>query len=181
MKLYSKHILDLHNSIAFLMLLFVIIITSFISCTSSVIKKETTQEYSFTAQSTTLTKSKDRIDNTATYEAYFELADNTRCIEISVIAIDQYNKRVRCGYILESEVDTSRFPKKPLQPVFTEIAKNFDVNWRFQSNIVFCSDQTDPLKRLNKGNYRLKITAFSDKMFTFTIQIKSSVPVAFKK
>jgi len=181
MKYYPKLIIDLQNSIAFLILLYGIVIAPFFSCTSSIIKKETTQEYLFTAQSTTLTKSKDRIDNTATYEAYFELADNTRCIEISVIAIDPYNKRVRCGYILESEVDTSRFPKKPLQPVFTEIAKNFDVNWRFQSNIVFCSDQTDPLKRLNKGNYRLKITAFSDKMFTFTIQIKSSVPVAFKK
>jgi|GEM_PF-976174 len=181
MKLYPKHIIDLQNSIAFLILFYIIVISPFFSCSSSVIKKETTQEYIFTAESNILAKSKERIDNTATYEVYFQLTDTTQCIEISVIAIDTYNKRVRCGYIFEAEVDTSRFPKKPVKPVYSEIAKNFDVNWRFQSNIVFCSDETDPLKRLNKGNYRLKITAFSDKMFTFTIQIKSSVPVAFKK
>lgn len=152
-----------------------------LSCTSVTIEKEKTNNYTFTALSSTLEKSNDSIDNTATYTVPFELAENAQCMEITVIATDTAGKRVRCGFILESEVDTSRFPKKPVKPVYTVLAKNFDINWRFQSNIVFCSDKTDPLKRLNKGNYRLRISAFSDKPFTFEIQIKTQAALQFKK
>lgn len=181
MKLNKKNLRMTINFSSIYSLLWGAFVVFALSCTSVTIQKEKTNSYTFTALSSTLEKSNDRIDNTATYTVPFELSDNTQCIEIMVIATDTAGKRVRCGFILESEVDTSRFPKKPANPVYTTLAKNFDVNWRFQSNIIFCSDETDPLKRLNKGNYRLRISAFSDKLFTFEIQIKTQAALQFKK
>lgn len=159
--------------------LLIVLLTA--SCSTTPTVQQKSQVYSFSADTLTLPKSKELIDKTATYEIYFDLLENAQCINISVIAQDKNGKRVRCGFILESLVDVSKFPKRPVQPVYTEIAKNFDINWRFQSNIYVCSDENDPLKRLIKGNYRLKISAFSNNFFTFTVDIKSTVPVEFKK
>ncbi|MEJ5363396.1 MAG: hypothetical protein WHV26_15155 [Spirochaetota bacterium] len=158
-----------------------LILSLSISCSTIPAEQQKLQVYSFSSNSLTLLKSKELIDKTPTYEVYFDLIEDARCIDISVIAQDKNGKRVRCAFILESLIDLSRFQKKPLQPVYSEIAKNFDINWRFQSNIFVCTDDTDPLKRLTKGNYRLKISAFSNNYFTFTIDIKSSVPVEFRK
>ncbi|MDH7553115.1 MAG: hypothetical protein QHH74_05615 [Spirochaetota bacterium] len=173
----------LHNRLSifniFMYLLFLLVF--FTSCSTANIKRESVKLYTFISYSYDLPKSKELIDKTPTYEVYFDLLEETRCIDISVVAQDRNGKRVRCAFILESLVDISRFPKKPFQPVYSEIAKNFDSNWRFQSNIFVCTDDTDPLKRLTKGNYRLKISAFSTNYYTFTIDIKSSVPVEFKK
>ena len=170
---------NLQRMLLLLIFIYILLLYTF-GCSSPLMKKDSNQLYTLTIESNTLTKSKDRIDNTPTYEIYFQLSGITRCIEISIIATNTNNKRVRCGYILEAEIDISRFPKKPLQPIYTQLAKNFDSDWRFQSNIFFCSNEADPLKRLNPGNYRLRITAFSDKKHTFTIQIKSSASIKFK-
>lgn len=159
-------------------LLFLLLTTS---CSTVPTTQQQSQVYSFAGDTLTLTRSKELIDKTPTYEVYFDLPENAQCIDISVIAQDKNGKRVRCGFILESLVDVSKFPKRPVQSVYTEIARNFDINWRFQSNIYVCSDENDPLKRLNKGNYRLKISAFSNNFFTFTVDIKSAVPVEFRK
>ncbi len=159
----------------------VIIFQLTISCAAVRTSEKKTSVYSFTADTLTLSKSKELIDKTPTYELYFDLMDNAQCIDITVIAQDRNGKRVRCAFILESLVDMSRFQKKPLQPVYTELAKNYDINWRFQSNIQFCNDNNDPLKRLIKGNYRLKLSAFTNNFYTFTVDIKSQVPVEFRK
>ncbi len=152
-----------------------------ISCSTIPTVQQKSQIYSFSSNSLALPKSKDLIDKTPTYEVYFDLLEDTRCIDISVIAQNRNGKRVRCAFILESRIDLSRFQKKPLQPVYSEMAKNFDINWRFQSNIFVCTDDTDPLKRLAKGNYRLKISSFSNNYYIFTINIKSPVAVEFRK
>ncbi|MCX8124824.1 MAG: hypothetical protein N3F66_11790 [Spirochaetes bacterium] len=162
-----------------IIILFIISLVS--SCSTVSNNQQKSQVYSFSADTLTLPKSKDLIDKTPTYEVYFELIQNTQCLDITVIAQDKNGKRVRCGFILESFVDVSHFPKKPPKPVYTELAKNFDINWRFQSNINVCNDTNDPLKRLNKGSYRLKITAFSNNFYNFTIDITSAVPVEFQK
>ncbi|MEW6526801.1 MAG: hypothetical protein AB1444_09065 [Spirochaetota bacterium] len=160
---------------------YIIVILFITSCSTVTNTQQKSHVYSFISDTVTLPKSKELIDKTPTYEIYFDLLEDTRCIDITVIAQDKNGKRVRCGFILESLVDVSHFPKKPLQPVYAEIAKNFDINWRFQSNIFVCTDDTDPLKRLIKGNYRLKISAFTNNFYTFTVDIKSSVPVEFRK
>lgn len=166
---------------SFVILSGLLISLPFISCSTIQTAQQKTQLYSTTSDTLTLPKSKERIDKTPTYELFFELLDNTRCLDISVIAQDRNGKRFRCAFILEALVDTSLYPVKPLKPIYTEFARNFDINWRFQSNIFICSDENDPLKRLTKGNYRLKISAFSNNYYTFTIDIKSSVPVEFRK
>lgn len=158
-----------------------LIVSLITSCSTVPTVQQQSQVYSFAGDTLTLTRSKELIDKTPTYEIYFYLPENAQCIDISVIAQDKNGKRVRCGFILESLVDVSKFTKRPVQSVYTEIARNFDINWRFQSNIYVCSDEYDPLKRLNKGSYRLKISAFSNNFFTFTVDIKSSVPVEFRK
>ena len=151
----------------------------FLNCSTITTNEHTIKTYSITVNTLLLPKSKELIDKTPTYELYFNLAENTQCIDVTVIAEDKNEKRVRCAFILESKVDLSYYTSKPLKPVYTEIARNYDFNWRMQTTVNVCTSATDPLKKLNKGSYRLRISAFSGNYFTFTIDISSPVPVEF--
>lgn len=159
-----------------------------IACTIAVIdscslpqkmSQNTYQHYTISATTKTLVKSKALIDRTATYELLLELAEDTPCIELMVIATDANNKRVRCAIILDKVIDTSKYPGMPKQQVYSEIAKNFDSNWRFQSKITACTNHNDPLVRITKGVYRLRISAFSNTYHVFDVDIQSQVPIKF--
>ncbi|MGQ9844117.1 MAG: hypothetical protein ACUVRK_11210 [Spirochaetota bacterium] len=139
----------------------------------------TYQHYTISTTTKTLLKSKSLIDRTTTYELLLELTEDTPCIELMVIATDAYNKRVRCAFILDKAIDTSKYPGMAKQQVYSEIARNFDANWRFQSKITACTNRNDPLKRITKGVYRLRISAFSITYYQFDIDISSNVPIAF--
>lgn len=151
-----------------------------LSCSTATMTGDSNAKtYTFTAHSSQLPKSRERIDQSTTYELYFTIFENVRCIELSVTAQDKNGKRVRSAYVLELLIDLSRFPKQPAQPIYTEIAKNFDSNWRFQNKITMCSDMKDPLRRLSTGTYRLRITPFSNNFYNFTVDINSPVPIEF--
>ena len=155
-------------------------LTVYISCSTGVATHhDKTKIFTFSSDTVKLTKSKELIDNTPTYELLFALSENAQCVELSVSAQDRNGRKVRCAYIVESLVDVSRYVKKPAKPIYAELAKNFDINWRFQSTISICNDEIDPLKRLNKGNYRLRISAFSNDFYIFTVGITSPVEILF--
>jgi len=170
-------------NIDFRLLLFnvFIIIALIVSCSSEPINKKysTSKTYSFTSNTVNLPKSNERIDNTSTYEFFFNLTGQTHCIDISIITQDKNGKRVRCAFIVEYLVNVLQYPTKPKEPLYTEIARNFDINWRMQTKVNICTNTADPLKRLNKGSYRLRVSAFSDDYFTFTVDITSPVAVEF--
>lgn len=152
----------------------------FVSCLSVPSSQhDKMKTFTFSSDTVKLTKSKELIDNTTTYELLFALSENAQCVELSVSTQDRNGRKVRCAYIVESLVDVSKYAKKPAKPIYAEIAKNFDINWRFQSKISICNDKTDPLKRLNKGNYRLRISAFTNDFYIFTVDITSPVEILF--
>lgn len=143
--------------------------------------EEYQKAYSYSTSTTYATKSNELIDNSTTYQVFFNLDKTAQCIDVSVIAQEQNKKRVRCAFIVEYMVDTSSFLNKPSKPVYTELSRNFDINWRFLNVVTICSDKTDPLKRLKPGSYRIRFTAFRNNYYDFIIEIKSAVPVIIIK
>lgn len=124
--------------------------------------------------------SMEKIDGHPSYESHFTLEKVEECVKITIIArntalISAYvDPTVRAYFVLEKAVDVSRFNPRAGRIVYTEIARNFDINWKSERDTVVCSRTEDPLKKLTPGAYRIRLCVFDAREFGFSIAIATN-------
>jgi hypothetical protein len=134
-------------------------------------------------EGTSSTESKDKINNGRTYEFLFTIKNNEDCIKISIISeiFDKVQNRKmhpRTYFIVEKMVDISKFHSEE-NTMYSEIGRNFDSSWNVDNEIKICSIETDPIKKLKKGDkLRIRFTDFEDSAFLYNINIFSEYPVS---
>ncbi len=132
-------------------------------------------------------KSRDIIDKDNTYEVYFILEEKEECIKISISSkiydeIVGREKLLKTFFVVEKAVDISRFKdSKRKKILFSELGRNFDYSWNREREIVICSSQIDPIKKLNRDIYRIRFTTFRNKEYNYEINIFLNSKVDFKK
>lgn len=122
----------------------------------------------------------DRIQEGRTYQILFAIDEPERCIKISLetfmiigtIKGDTY-KKINTYFIVEKQVDITRFNINR-DTVFTEIGRNYDLNWFSSDAYTLCTVTGDPIQRLNKGLYRIRFTAFRDEEVKYSITLFSN-------
>jgi len=128
--------------------------------------------------------SKDRIDNRPSYEAFFTLEKPEECIRITVIAKNNaiqsayMDPSVRACLVVEKALDVSAFNLRTGNTIYVEIGRNYDINWKSERETVVCSAKDSPLRKLTPGLYRIRITAFEARDFSFSIAIASNTAQA---
>lgn len=131
------------------------------------------------------TQSREKIDKENTYEKYFIIKNNEKCIKIiitSTIIDDVFKreKKVKTYYIVEKAVNVSRFRDAGgKRYIFSELGRNFDANWNIKKDALICSSDTDPIKKLDKNIYRIRFTTFSKEDSNFKIELSSDNAIDF--
>lgn len=127
---------------------------------------------------------KDRIDNHPTYEAFFTLEKPEECIRITVSAKNTaiqsayIDPSVRVCFVVEKALDVSAFTLRAGNTIYVEIGRNYDINWKSERETVICTVKDAPLGKLTPGLYRIRITAFEARDFSFSISIASNAAQA---
>jgi len=123
-------------------------------------------------------KSKDSIDNYATYEVFFLIEQKTECITIDIESV-----------YLQKSFPIQKIPKKTFFIVEKEIlldhvrlkngaryvplGRNFNNEWETYSPVKICSIKNDPLSQLDSSRYRIRLTTFEKLPVYYVITINS--------
>ncbi len=132
-------------------------------------------------------KGSDSIDKSKTYKLYFILNEKEECIKINMVStiydeISGLEKLSKIFFIVEKAVDISQFKKsKNEKIIFSELGRNFDYSWNREREIIICSSDVDPIKKLSKNIYRVRFTIFRNKRFNYEINIFSNNKIKFDK
>ena len=125
-------------------------------------------------------------DFTVSYEIYLSLAQPEKCLDIGISARrsggehSYVKETLKVFFIVERAVNVSQFRLRNNPFIFTEIGRNFDLNWESVKSIWVCTSKTDPLKKLDAGVYRLRFSMLSAAEFDFEIRVLSNEgPVSF--
>ena len=165
-------------------LIITLMIFLFVQCRSTnVITFKNTKKYM--GKTNNETQSREKIDKENTYEKYFIIKNNEKCIKIiitSTIIDDVFKreKKVKTYYIVEKAVNVSRFRDAGgKRYIFSELGRNFDANWNIKKDALICSSDTDPIKKLDKNIYRIRFTTFSKEDSNFKIELSSDNAIDF--
>ncbi len=128
--------------------------------------------------------SKEKIDNRPSYEVFFTLEKPEECIRITVSAKNSavqskyMDPSVRASFVVEKALDISAFNLRTGTTIYVELGRNYDINWKSERETVVCSAKDSPLRKLTPGLYRIRITAFEARDFSFSIAIASNAAQA---
>ncbi|HQP49216.1 MAG TPA: hypothetical protein PKX12_10835 [Spirochaetota bacterium] len=122
----------------------------------------------------------DRIQEGRTYQVFFSMDEPERCIKISLethlisptIRGDRY-KKINSYFIVEKQVDITRFNINR-DTVFSEIGRNYDLNWLSSDGFTLCTVADDPIQNLSKGLYRIRFTSFRSEEVKYSISLYSN-------
>ena len=166
-------------------LLFSAIITlcSFQACTTMQ-KSEATDEQTMTGMVSSQQISNERIDRAEAYEMYFKPEKPVSCMKISLSArypdqgISPKYRTLKIYFIVERMVDIAKYGKNLGRYNYYELAKNYDKNWEYSSEVTICSKENDPLEKIEPDAlYRIRFTSFSTEKFEYNITFKSGVKI----
>ncbi len=124
----------------------------------------------------------EKIDQWKTFEIFFLFKNNEDCIKINITSemfeeIENKKKLIKTYFIIEKAIDVSKF-NSDSNILYSEISRNYDSNWTAKQEIEICSSDSDPIKRLNKGDlFRIRFTTFRDDNYKYIINIYSKNPV----
>lgn len=174
----------------------VLIIISPIRCKT--IKKEMqfAHKVSYSGITKPSIESSNKIDKEITYEIYFTIEKDEKCLKLTIQSIAEYEgivkdeKIVKTYFIVEKAIDISRFVSEESQKspkvkedipkiAYSEIGKNFDLRWNRKRDLLICTSGEDPIKKLNKSSYRIRFTTFMKDNFSFTITAYSNQKITF--
>lgn len=173
----------------------VLIIISPIGCKT--IKKEMqfAHKVSYSGITNPSIESSNKIDKEKTYEIYFTIEKDEKCLKLTIQSIAEYEgilkdeKIVKTYFIVEKAIDISRFAreesrksptKKDIPKIaYSEIGKNFDHRWNRKRDLLICTSIDDPIKKLNTSKYRIRFTTFMKDNFSFTITAYSNQKITF--
>ncbi|MCX7677891.1 MAG: hypothetical protein N2316_01600 [Spirochaetes bacterium] len=133
----------------------------------------------FEGNSSRSEKSDQKIANSPTWQIFFSMLKPEKCIKIVFTSKTEIEtlkgtivNEIISYFIVEKLIDISRynFDKKN---IFYEIGKNFDLRWNTSQIAIICTDDNDPLKKLEPGLYRIRFTGFKSSDFNYRIEIFS--------
>jgi hypothetical protein len=153
--------------------------------TSQIIDKENYQfrkTTTYTASLSQLQRSTTTIDRGKTRQLFFIITKREKCIKLflkSQHVSSKKNTPLMTYYIVEKVLDTNVFRNAP-QYTFSKLYQNYDDNWRTKQEGFICSQQTDPIRQLKPGIYRILLTTFqsTDAKLQLTIFSDNKVKVA---
>jgi hypothetical protein len=132
--------------------------------------------------------SKEKIDGTNAFEAYFRLEKPVKCLKISISATsfaDSFGKKqvvLKTYFTVEKALNITNFKAGKDKYMFSEMGKNFDQQWDRSRDITVCSSEDDPIKKFDsKSVYRIRFTPFTNDNFTYQIKISCDEKVIFQK
>lgn len=152
----------------------------FLSCASSQITYS--QKDSFSDIMSNAYKSRDSIDGSLTYQVFFSIKSKEQCIKISLLSDmkDDTTHPLRTAYIVEKIINVTPFTtSKNRKLEYSPLARNYSSNWDISREIRICGNNTDPIKTLSPGWYRIRFSAFSDRAYSTTIIIHSNNGIRF--
>ena len=124
------------------------------------------------------------IEKEKTFEITLKLKEPTDCIKIAIASkyysdtLPQKEKTAKTYFIIERRIDLSQFRVRRKKKFYSEIAKNYNTQWKYKQYITVCSSENEPLKKLRKDSpYRIRFTTLSKKQCWFTIKIHSDVEI----
>jgi len=145
------------------------------------------KNYNYNSSSKNLTVSTDKIDKYKTYEIYFTFPQKIECATLSISSkyisdrIDNKKKLIKTYFILERMIDIRNFNKNKSYS-FTELERNFDLEWKRKHLIIICNKREDPIYKLQPGYlYRIRFTAFLNRETEFIISLTSPRKVTYFK
>jgi hypothetical protein len=120
----------------------------------------------------------EKIDTGKTYEVFFTISEKEECIKINVNAVymdetTQNEASAKTFFIVEKALDISRFGDSKKKVLFAELGRNFDFSWNRERDVLICSSDSDPIKKLKKDIYRIRFTAFRDQDFNYEVNVFS--------
>jgi len=137
-------------------------------------------------QSTQLTLSKDLIDSGRTYELYFRLEKEVRCIEVNLVCSVLKNQftgermMISSCYLVERVIDIRSFSKIKADYMFSEIGRNYDENWNCNRTTRICSSRKDPIRTFSPDSlYRIRLTSFNSADFDYRLMVKADTRIKF--
>ena len=72
-------------------------------------------------------------------------------------------------------------PGKGGSPQYTEIARNFDADWKALSSSTLCTQENKPIEKLEPGTYRVRTTLFRKENCRIEIVIYSNITFSIQK
>jgi len=170
-KLFSKILLPFFIALLLFPLL---------SCVSSQITYS--QKDSFSDIMSNAYKSMDSIDGSLTYQVFFSIKKKEQCIKTSVLSDikDDTTHPLRTAYIVEKIINVTPFTtSKNRKLEYSSLARNYSSNWDISREIRICGNNTDPIKTLSPGWYRIRFSAFTERAYSTTITIHSNNGIRF--
>jgi hypothetical protein len=156
----------------------------FVGCASSAVqayKKSST--ISIPRDKARMTR--DEIDRYETHEVYFKLDKAVDSIKIGITAVFVADiagtKESRVTYfIVDKIIDVKKLRNADVRRIYSEIGRNFDLDWNAKKEIVITSERGSPFKALDEDSVcRIRYTTFSRENFVYTITIDADCGVTF--
>jgi hypothetical protein len=83
---------------------------------------------------------------------------------------------------VEKVIDVTPFTRSGERKLeYSEMGRNYDTNWKIDSDIRICSKSTDPIHTLGPGWYRIRFSTFTDLTCVTAITIYSNYGVQFSQ
>lgn len=148
-------------------------------CASSTQAPDFRHENKYAGKTGAAILSAQRGDFNRSYEIYFTLAEPEKCLDIGITAkrsgreYSFVQEKINVFFIVERAVNVSQFHLRNNPFIFSEIGRNFDLNWESMKSIWVCTTKTDPLKKIDAGVYRLRFSMPAAGEFDFEIRILS--------
>lgn len=131
------------------------------------------------------TETADRIEREATYAVYFKLLRTEECIRVSMSAqkagqenIFLQEKALPMFFIVEKAIDIRKLAVPGQQFMFSELGRNYDINFKPKQDVEICSDEAYPIKRLDAAVYRIRFSALSGEDFELFTSVFSNASQA---
>jgi hypothetical protein len=128
---------------------------------------------------------RDEIDGYATHELYFRLDKPVDSIRIGITSVFVADiagtKESRLTYfIVEKIIDVKKSGNTGVRRFYSEVGRNFDLEWNAKKEIIIASEEGSPFKALEGDSvYRIRYTTFSPEDFVYTITIDADCGITF--
>jgi hypothetical protein len=130
-------------------------------------------------QSKDLDKSEKTLDGQETREVFFHLAAPEPCVQLSIKGSEPSGlvtggtKEIKLYFVIEREIIM------PKQTAYLEIGRNFNRAWEQTALIRLCTDTSDPVLRLDKGIYKIRVSSFTTQPYELQLTAAANHKVTF--
>jgi hypothetical protein len=130
-------------------------------------------------QSQDLDKSEKTLDGQETRELFFRLTSPEPCVLVSIKGSEPSGlvtggtKEIKLYFVIEREINM------PKQTVYIEIGRNFNRAWEQTTLVRLCTDTSDPVQRLEKGAYKIRISSFENRPYEVQLAASANHKVTF--